>query len=632
MNRWHECTYLTRFGRFAARCLLFFLVLTLAAPSLFGQKQSAVASQDKRTEALKIVTLGDSITKGVRAGVAADQTFASLVEKLLQEGNFPAQIRNVGIGGERTDQAMRRLDAIIDSHPDIVTVMYGTNDSYVDPGRTESRISRDEYRSNLESIVTRLLSNGIVPVLMTEPRWSDDARPNGLGENPNVRLEPYVQICREVAKEWRVPLVDNYAEWSEARKAGVNLRTWTTDGCHPNPQGHEKIAEALEYELLATVHTAHPSAMLPADLGKRKSLKVVCFGDSVTGVYYHTGSRRAYTDMLGIALQQISPQSKIEMVNAGISGNTTVNGLARLDKDVLAHKPDVVTVMFGLNDMTRVPLSQYSANLKEIVTKCRAIGAEVVLATPNNVIDTSSRPTSKLIQYCDAVREVAREMDLPICDTYRELQAVRAEESFSWRLLMSDEIHPNMDGHKRIAEQLADAITGHRVALDVAPQATQLSESLAANSKRNLRVLAMPPYDEHIVKAIEEIAPNVTVQVESWNVEDKTLAEIENDAKQRVRRTKPDLVIIAVPRSASADNATSFAKSFAWVMNWSLNFGPPTWDCLVIHPAVVDPTPGEYDQLIRQLVQAQDLLLVDRPADSNATATAILSQWLKEKQ
>ena len=112
--------------------------------------------------------------------------------------------------------------------------------------------------------------------------------------------------------------------------------------------------------------------------------------------------------------------------------------------------------------------------------------------------------------------------------------------------------------------------------------------------------------------------------------EDKTLAEIENDAKQRVRRTKPDLVIIAVPRSASAGNATSFAKSFAWVMNWSLNFGPPTWDCLVIHPAVVDPTPGEYDQLVRQLVQAQDLLLVDRPADSNATATAILTSWLKE--
>ena len=102
--------------------------------------------------------------------------------------------------------------------------------------------------------------------------------------------------------------------------------------------------------------------------------KIVCFGDSVTGVYYHTGGRRAYTKMVEIALKKAYPQADVTAVNAGISGNTTRHGLARIEKDVLAHKPDLVTVMFGLNDMTGVPLDDYRKNLAEIIRRNRDTG------------------------------------------------------------------------------------------------------------------------------------------------------------------------------------------------------------------------------------------------------------------
>ncbi len=52
--------------------------------------------------------------------------------------------------------------------------------------------------------------------------------------------------------------------------------------------------------------------------------------------------------MLGIALQQAYPQAKLELHNAGVSGNTAAAGLARLDRDVLACKPHLVVVMFDL--------------------------------------------------------------------------------------------------------------------------------------------------------------------------------------------------------------------------------------------------------------------------------------------
>jgi acyl-CoA thioesterase-1 len=152
---------------------------------------------------------------------------------------------NVGIGGERTDQALKRLDRIFALKPDIVTIMYGTNDSYVDRDKTASRITVDEYQKNLNAIVVEFLRRGIQPVLMTAPRWSDDARPNGLGENPNVRLDRYIVACRKTAKKWRTPLIDHFAEWTTARKTGTKLRDWTTDGCHPNPFGHRKLVAAM---------------------------------------------------------------------------------------------------------------------------------------------------------------------------------------------------------------------------------------------------------------------------------------------------------------------------------------------------------------------------------------------------
>jgi len=291
--------------------------------------------------------------------------------------------------------------------------------------------------------------------------------------------------------------------------------------------------------------------------------------------------------------------------------------------------------MFGLNDMTRVSLEAYRTNLKSIVAKCRAIGSEVVLATPNCVVNTSSRPTQKLIQYCDVVREVGHKLDVPVCDCYRELDAVRAHGHFNWQLLMSDAIHPNMAGHKRLATALAQTVSGRRISLDdVPPPQTAVAKTFALlRDKQPVRVLAMPPFDEQIGPTLRKLYPGMKITVESWRVENLSLTAIEQDARTRVRKMKPHLVVIAVPRSATAQNDESFVKSYAWIMNWSLNFGPPTWDCIVVHPSVVEPTEKSHarDALIRRLVNAQDLSLVDRPANSKADSASLLDEWFRQQ-
>jgi len=170
--------------------------------------------------------------------VTTDETFCSRLQELLQRKGKDTSIVNLGVGGERTDQALERLSEVIKMRPDFVTVMYGTNDSFVDAGKEDSRLSVADYRANLSRIILRLRDAQIVPILMTPPSWADSAE-------RNVRLQAYVDVCRELAKLNEVQLIDHFDAWNKSAQDGRDLLDWTTDGCHPNSAGHEYIAETM---------------------------------------------------------------------------------------------------------------------------------------------------------------------------------------------------------------------------------------------------------------------------------------------------------------------------------------------------------------------------------------------------
>lgn len=196
--------------------------------------------------AVRIIALGDSITRGARPKVTPTQIFPALVQAALRESGVRSNVHNVGIGSERTDLALERLERdVISQRPDIVTVMYGTNDSWVDKGKTESRLSEKQFEENLRLIVSRLRAAKTRVVLMTEPRFGEDNQRNGLGEDPNIRLARYMERVRSVARELAVPLVDHFGQWTESQQRGQRLQLWTTDGCHPNIEGHADLASRM---------------------------------------------------------------------------------------------------------------------------------------------------------------------------------------------------------------------------------------------------------------------------------------------------------------------------------------------------------------------------------------------------
>lgn len=219
--------------------------LLLSGTMCFAWGTNLANAQDG-DQPVRIITLGDSITKGVRPGVKAEETFPFLLQTGLKKEGIVAEVTNVGIGGENTAQALKRLKAqVIDKKPHIVTIMYAANDSYVDKGKTVPRLTEAEYRANLKQIVEELRKAQIKPILMATNRLGDKHPSNGAGEHPGKWLDQYVAICREVAKDLKVPLVDHHEHWSMALKDGTDIDKWMTDSCHPNPKGQEEMAKLM---------------------------------------------------------------------------------------------------------------------------------------------------------------------------------------------------------------------------------------------------------------------------------------------------------------------------------------------------------------------------------------------------
>ena len=141
---------------------------------------------------------------------------------------------------------------------------------------------------------------------------------------------------------------------------------------------------------------ADPSRAVFADgktaekLKANQPVKIVCLGDSVTGIYYHTGGRRAYPEMLGTALILRYPRADVTVINAGISGNTTVNGLKRLQKDVLDHQPDLVTVIVTLGGATVSKLRPPVLPAEAIWATSKAVSARFQTPISSTMADPAS--------------------------------------------------------------------------------------------------------------------------------------------------------------------------------------------------------------------------------------------------
>jgi len=217
-------------------------------------------------------------------------------------------------------------------------------------------------------------------------------------------------------------------------------------------------------------------------------MKLVFFGDSVTeGCFelsFHNvegvtdiirDKKSVYHNVLKERIEKEHPELNIEYVNAGISGNSTIDALNRIEQDVIAQNPDVAVVCFGLNDVAGMSLEEYVSNMERIFRTLKEHGIQVIYMTPNmyntyvhgDVLPNHADMAAVLAKvqnenrpdkyYAEAGKR-AEECGCIVVDAYRAWKKL-SEYGVDITELLSNRLnHPTRAMHRLFADLLYDVI------------------------------------------------------------------------------------------------------------------------------------------------------------------------------
>lgn len=197
-----------------------------------------------------------------------------------------------------------------------------------------------------------------------------------------------------------------------------------------------------------------------------REVRIVAFGDSITQAAEQEPENR-WPEILGKALQEQFQTLDIQVINEGIGGNTSREGLARIAQDVLRHNPHFVTVEFG-NDATHetdrhVDVEAFAGNLRLIrTTLAEHCGAQLVVLTFPPVIDAwhafhnndfyrqHGGQDAYQERYRERTRQFAHDEGVALLDIDKALRsaiALRTPEEY----ILKDGVHLTAQGNHLVA-------------------------------------------------------------------------------------------------------------------------------------------------------------------------------------
>ncbi len=203
--------------------------------------------------------------------------------------------------------------------------------------------------------------------------------------------------------------------------------------------------------------------------------RLVFMGDSVTdcgrsrpisqGLFDPLG--KGYPCLVNALFNACYPEYRIHVINMGDSGDTSRGNLNRWD-DIMALKPDWVSLMIGINDVWRqfdVPTmpeshvlpEEYEQNLIQIIEKTLPHVKGMVLMTPYYIeANPQDAMRARMDEYGAICKKLAAKYNLIFVDTQAAFnEALKYQHSayFAW-----DRVHPNIPGHAVLAKAFLNAI------------------------------------------------------------------------------------------------------------------------------------------------------------------------------
>lgn len=210
---------------------------------------------------------------------------------------------------------------------------------------------------------------------------------------------------------------------------------------------------------------------------KKNSVFVVA-GDSVTDcdrdflapTWKPESLGNGYAYFLQAALTGFYPELNVQVINRGVGGDTSAQLLERWQEDVLDLRPDLISILIGVNDAWRhfdghaaindlIDVEGFKGNCRKMIRSGLDLGAGMFVMSPFMLELNTADPLGSMVrQYAAAAREVAAEFHLPFVD----LQAA-FDQALSRRYTCNfspDRIHPNEAAHMIILREMWRTLTG----------------------------------------------------------------------------------------------------------------------------------------------------------------------------
>lgn len=209
----------------------------------------------------------------------------------------------------------------------------------------------------------------------------------------------------------------------------------------------------------ARTYLADTVGQLKKHWPENRAVQVVCHGHSVPAGYFATpmvDTFNAYPHLLHRGLKDRFPFAVINVTVTAIGGENAVSGADRFERDVLCHRPDVITLDYGLNDRG-IGLEKAGASWRSMIEKALDRQVKLILLTPtadaSGLADPSEERWQLLHRHAGQIRGLAAEYQVGLVDSLAAFEKY-AQASGDLTDLLSWSNHPNRRGHEIVATEL----------------------------------------------------------------------------------------------------------------------------------------------------------------------------------
>lgn len=200
-------------------------------------------------------------------------------------------------------------------------------------------------------------------------------------------------------------------------------------------------------------------------------MKIVFLGDSITDCERDRSDINSlgngFVKILADKLRPIYPDTDIQLINKGVSGDEISDLLARADGDVIALKPDAVVIMAGINnvihkfkDEKELDLKKFEADFKELLKKLKKEGMVVIFLEPFLLPAPDKLRMRKLF---NEELAIVNKIALKYADEFVAYDEMfnGLTETIPYTEYSLDGVHPTHRGSRLIADQAIKAIRKH---------------------------------------------------------------------------------------------------------------------------------------------------------------------------